>query len=369
MQVFLNQLVYFGFLQSLFLLFVYLVSPKNSENVNGYIVFFIIILTVGLSSRVAYLSGIVENNYRWVVFSEFATLMFGPTVYLFTKSSLYGERFKVQYLYHYLPAVVYNAFVVMFFIWPSDEELQARTDSGEQLRNVMLFVGVGLVYNVTYWYRSVRLFRKFKTKLESEISYVVQSRFFNNFLIAVGGCLLCWFTMYLLSLAGIQLLNKLAWQTVWMSLALIILFIAFYVLRSPELFKIAELSKVKKYSNSRLSHSDLEQLELRLKELMVEKKPYLNAKLLKAELAEMLEVSSPEVARLLNERIGMNFFEYVNYYRVKEFVELAKSEKYTHLTMFGLAQEAGFNSKTTFNKSFKSLMGKSPSEYFKNQTS
>ena len=42
----------------------------------------------------------------------------------------------------------------------------------------------------------------------------------------------------------------------------------------------------------------------------------------------------------------------------------AKTEKAKQLTFFGLAQEAGFNSKTTFNKSFKKLMGASPSVYF-----
>lgn len=369
MQVLLNQLVYFSFLQSLFLLFVYLFSSKSRQNINGYLIFFIIILTVGLSGRIAYLSEVVEDNYRWVVFSEFSTLMFGPTIYLFTKSSLYGERFNIRNLYHYLPALLYNVLVVLFFILPSDDELKSRAASGEQMRNILLFVGFGLAFNITYWLRSVGLFLKFKRRIQSELSYVVRSRFFANFLFAIGCCLLCWTTMYVMSLLGLQVLNRVAWQTVWISIALIILFISFYALRSPELFKITGLTTSKKYSNSRLSQSDLEQLERKLKELMEQKKPYLNARLLKAELAEMLEVSSPEVARLLNERIGMNFFEYVNYYRVKEFVELAKSEKYKNLTLFGLAQEAGFNSKTTFNKSFKSLMGESPSDYFKNQTS
>jgi len=96
---------------------------------------------------------------------------------------------------------------------------------------------------------------------------------------------------------------------------------------------------------------------------MEEKQPYLNNKLLKAELAKMMGVSNPELARLLNERIGMNFFEYVNYFRIKEFIRLAKSEKGKNMTFFGLAQEAGFNSKTTFNKSFKKLMGLTPKEY------
>ena len=83
----------------------------------------------------------------------------------------------------------------------------------------------------------------------------------------------------------------------------------------------------------------------------------------------MLGVNNPEVARLLNEKIGMNFFEYVNYFRIREFIELAKMDRAKNLTFFGIAQEAGFNSKTTFNKSFKKIMGTSPSEYFSQELS
>lgn len=93
-------------------------------------------------------------------------------------------------------------------------------------------------------------------------------------------------------------------------------------------------------------------MKSKLDTIMIDKKPYLNRKLLKSELAALLGVSKLDIARLLNERIGMNFFEFINYHRIKEFIELAKTEAFGHLTLFGIAQEAGFNSKTTFNKAF-----------------
>ncbi|MEM8968932.1 MAG: helix-turn-helix domain-containing protein, partial [Bacteroidota bacterium] len=91
----------------------------------------------------------------------------------------------------------------------------------------------------------------------------------------------------------------------------------------------------------------------------------LNSKLLKSELAAMMSINAPELSRLLNERIGMSFFEYVNYHRIHEFIRLAKSPLIEQKTLLGLAQEAGFQSKSTFNKSFKQIMGCPPSEYLK----
>ncbi len=369
MQSFLNQLVYFGYFQSIFLLCIYLFSAKNRKNINGYVAFFVVVLAIGLSGRVLYISGLFDQEYRLVTFSEFATLLFGPTVYLFTRSSLLNQYFSYKDILHYVPAIFYNIAVTLLIILPSDEVLKTRIESGEQYRIILLLVGVGLLFNITYYILGFHIFLKFKKEIQNEVSYSLKTQFFLNFLIAIGICLFCWFAMYLLSILGYQVLNRATWQVIWLSIACIILFIAFYGMKEPQLFKITPLIMSKKYTQSKLSATDLDRLKLQLEALMQEKKPYLNNKLLKAELAKMLGVSNPEMARLLNENIGMNFFEYVNYYRIKEFVTLATSEKAKNLTFFGLAQEAGFNSKTTFNKSFKKLMGTSPSEYFNNQSS
>ena len=250
------------------------------------------------------------------------------------------------------------------FIFPSNEEIRERYKDGGLFEHVLTFIGFALIFNVAYWVASVRIFTKVNKELGNEFSYVVRTKFFRNFLSAIGICLLVWITFYFISMFGVKTIEIDARNYIWTSIALIILFIAYYSTKEPELFKVKELIEAKKYTQSKLSATDLDTLKTRLDVLMVEKKPYLNRNLLKTDLADMLGVNNPEVARLLNERIGMNFFEYVNYHRIKEFVELAKTEKAKQLTFFGLAQEAGFNSKTTFNKSFKKLMGTSPSEYF-----
>ncbi|MBW1295206.1 AraC family transcriptional regulator [Aquimarina litoralis] len=366
MQSFLNQLVYFGYFQSLFLLFIYIFSPNKRKTINKYIAFLVLVLAIGLTGRVLYISGLFGDNYRWVIFSEFSTLLFGATIYLFTRSSLVNKTFSYKELLHYVPAVFYNIGVTIAFILPSDETLRHRVEIGNQFRITLIFIAIGLVFNIGYWTKSFLIFWRFKKAIQNELSYHVKSRFFLNFLIAIGICLFCWCTMFINWIFDYGLFNRISWQVIWISIALIILFITFYGMKEPDLFKVSSKLIPKKYSQSKLSNNQLDDLKTRLEQLMIERKPYLNRKLLKSELAEMLGVSNPEVARLLNERIGMNFFEYVNYYRIKEFIALSKTEQAKNMTFFGLAQEAGFNSKTTFNKSFKDLMGTTPKEYFSN---
>ena len=363
MQIFVNQLVYFGFFQSLFLLIICLCSPKIRKSINGYIAFLIFLLAIGLSGRIINNSEIFGTDFRFIAFSEFATLFFGATIYLFSRSSLLGKKFEYKDLQHYIPGVVYIMAVLFVFILPSDQVIGERSQSGELQRTITLFMGTALVFNITYWVMSLRLFYAFQKQLKDEFSYSIKSQFFLSFLVAIGLCLLTWVTVYFISIFGDQMAERTARQFIWMGITFIILFIAYYSIREPQLFKLSAFIQPKKYAQSKLSLIDLDSLKIRLEELMEAKKPYLNGKLLKAELAEMLGVSNPEMARLLNEKVGMNFFEYVNYYRIKEFVSLAKTDKAKHLTFFALAQEAGFNSKTTFNKSFKNLMGSSPKEY------
>ncbi|MEP3210199.1 MAG: helix-turn-helix domain-containing protein [Maribacter sp.] len=366
MQSLLNQLVYFGFFQSLLLLFIYGLSPKNRKRINGYMAFFIGIVSFGLVGKVLYTAGIGNYNFRLISLSELSALLFGPTIFLFSRSIVQRKSFTKQDLVHYLPALVYVIFVLVYFVIPNDTVISGRAKTGELMRVIYACHAIGLVVNIAYWLKGWQLLMTFKTEVQNELSYEPQTQFLHNFLIITGICLLVWTGLLLTSFLGFDMLERNARPYIWILLVLIILFITYYGMIAPQVLQLLPVRKqeVKKYTQSKLSATDLDRLKERLDILMIEKKPYLNSKLLKGELAEMLGVNNPELARLLNENIGMNFFEYVNYYRIKEFVALAKTEKAQQLTFFGLAQEAGFHSKTTFNKSFKKLMGSSPSAYF-----
>ncbi len=359
----LPHLVYFAFFQSLFLFAIFTFSKKVRKSVNRYLIVLISVMLIGLSGRA--LMYTFDGYQRFYGLAEYATFLFGATVYLFTKSSLSGNyTFPKRDLIHYIPGVIYAIVVSVYYVFAPQEVVQARFESGELFRAVVLFMGTGLIVNFSYWYAACKLFLARRDKLNEEASFSIKTGFFQRFLIAVGACLFCWLCIYIIGIVGESWLERSVRPFIWLTLGFLVLFIAYYSMKEPTLFKVVERIPMTKYAQSKLSEQELDQLEKRLDQLMKGKKPYLNRGLMKADLAEMLGVNKPEVARLLNEKIGMNFFEYVNYFRIKEFIEIAKSDRADHLTFFGIAQEAGFNSKTTFNKSFKKIMGTSPREYF-----
>lgn len=98
---------------------------------------------------------------------------------------------------------------------------------------------------------------------------------------------------------------------------------------------------------------------------LLTEKPYLNPSLSLRDMANQVEIHPNQLSWLLNENLGKKFNEFINYYRLDHFKELAKQPENSNITILGLAYESGFNSKTVFNTFFKKELGITPVEYLK----
>ena len=61
----------------------------------------------------------------------------------------------------------------------------------------------------------------------------------------------------------------------------------------------------------------------------------------------------------------MSFYDFVNEYRVKEASKRLLDPAYREYTILAIALDAGFHSKTSFNRMFKKVTGLTPSQYIK----
>ncbi|MFZ2286817.1 MAG: helix-turn-helix transcriptional regulator [Bacteroidales bacterium] len=92
-------------------------------------------------------------------------------------------------------------------------------------------------------------------------------------------------------------------------------------------------------------------------------RPYLNPELTLSQLAGELGISSHILSQVMNEKLGINFFDLINDYRVESFKEKIVDPKYVNFSLPGIALECGFNSKSAFNRIFKLKTGLTPSQY------
>jgi AraC-like DNA-binding protein/NADH:ubiquinone oxidoreductase subunit 3 (subunit A) len=124
-----------------------------------------------------------------------------------------------------------------------------------------------------------------------------------------------------------------------------------------------EESETKKYQRSGLRKEDVADFVNKIRKFMVIEKPYLNRELTIYNLSDQLKISRHILSEVINEHMGMNFYNLVNEYRVNEVKERMKSDAMKHLTILAIAYDSGFNSKSSFNTIFKEKTGQTPSEY------
>lgn len=118
-----------------------------------------------------------------------------------------------------------------------------------------------------------------------------------------------------------------------------------------------------KYEKSGLTETQAQQYITALQRLMTVEKLYLNADLSLADLASRLNTSKHHITEVLNVQLKKNFFLFVNEYRTREAQSKIANGEAENLFM--LAHSCGFNSKTTFIKYFKKIVGMTPSQYRK----
>jgi len=120
-----------------------------------------------------------------------------------------------------------------------------------------------------------------------------------------------------------------------------------------------------KYEKSGLTKEKADEFYQKLIQLMEEEKIFKQNKLTLGELAEMISISSHNLSEVINTKTGMNFFDFINQYRIEEVKnEIIKPEN-DNLTLLAIAMDAGFNSKSSFNTLFKKYENITPTEYRK----
>lgn len=80
-------------------------------------------------------------------------------------------------------------------------------------------------------------------------------------------------------------------------------------------------------------------------------------------LAEKLNIHPHELSRIINGTFGKNFNDFVNEYRILEVTQKMQDPGFDRLTVLGIAFDSGFNAKSTFNRTFREITGKSPAAY------
>ena len=120
-----------------------------------------------------------------------------------------------------------------------------------------------------------------------------------------------------------------------------------------------------KYSTTSISDERMEKALAELSALIEVEKVYLDPDLTLQKLAKQLKIHYNHLSRIINERFGVSFKNYINQHRIEEAKSRLADPAESNRNVTDIMYDAGFYSKSTFNTAFRKFTGMSPSEYRK----
>jgi len=361
---------------------------ERHRRTNRILSFLIIALAITFLARIgAFDRDIFQRYPKIILLPDLIYFTYGPLFWLYLRSLTPNAPYRWRWFWHFLPL----ALVFLFYL---PQIFKTNFDFITQVVNLQLrpifnsVAAVGLLFSIFYWLRSRLFLQQLNTNYAADglpILSFLRTVFYIHTL-----CLIVWLSTYLVGAAGLWLgfnwtpITELMTDATWIILAIGAYTMGYYAMRQPQIFRSAQLNlpepaptptievtassvavplSIPGSSSSAVTSAED---EFRLLEaLMEEQRPYLNPGLSLGELADLAKTPSHHLSKLINDQFGKNFFDYINSHRIKSFQERIEKGDHHERTILSLALEAGFNSKTAFNRAFKKQTGLTPREYLR----
>lgn len=190
-----------------------------------------------------------------------------------------------------------------------------------------------------------------------------------SWLIKGGACMLVCLTIFLLAFTDETYLSDSVYYFISISVwvYLYVLTLRHKVVDTPPLsiFTLPVVAAANQPADA--TRSDLyEHIRTRLHVLMEQEKAFLNPKLTLQDVARDVGTNRTYLSEFLNNELEVSFYEYVNRWRVKEACIIIEKMTQDKSSVQNVAGLAGFNSVSTFNRSFLKEKGMTPTQYFRN---
>jgi AraC-like DNA-binding protein len=319
----------------------------------------------------------------WLIF------LVGPFLWMYVQRlTMHADPGFRRGLLHCIPAFLCLLVLTAFYVLPQEQKqsivAQEIAAGGSKLELPLIVAATQLLI---YWGACLRTLWRFAAELRAQFSSLEKRTFaWLKWMLGVN------FGMWLLWILGLSL--QTAWA-IWLDrLAIPIGFylLAFLGMRQPAVFvgrsaivvPVPESSggtelpeprnaagmgaqradsQAPRYARSGLDKERVPEFLARLEELVKTEKPWLENDLTLTQLSERLGISTHHLSQLLNDEIGMTFFDYINRLRVQEVQRCLADPAYRSQTILDIALASGFNSKAAFNAAFRLHAGMTPSEF------
>ena len=357
-----------GIFQGAFLSLIINTKYKRKTS-NTLLSILLLILVINLSDYLILHSDLYRKFPHFGLTGQPLLFLIGP-VYYFYISSLINSSFRIRlrHFWHLLPIFVPLIYLLTFYTTPTSEKITLLSNiinnQRPKLSAAIVFgMAIHTLQTVMYIFFANRKLIQSKNQPSSKMSSKVFVRL-RSFSVYFS---VYWILIFitLIWLSSTNRLFREADYIIMLLTSFSINFLAFLAIGKVEVFDSIVVGGKEKYSKSILSDEKIKLLTKQLIDFIEKEKPYLNSSLRLSDLAKALSLSNNVLSQVLSVGLQKTFHELINEYRFAEMKSKLTNEDYAHLTIYGIAQESGFNNKHTYSKVFKDFTGMTPSAYLK----
>lgn len=341
-----------------------LILKRENKRANPYLAMLAFLLSLWLGDTFFRLAGIYQQAPGLYFLPIYFSWGFGALIYFYTLQ-LTSRDFRLSgpSLLHFLPPVLQG----LFYIFLRFKDYGFRREFWLEVHRPFTYdleLGLSFALLLIYLIMSRRQMIRYRKQIENSFSELsrITLRWLNQLHMALFVLSLFWL---------LETLARLVWNFYFLSpfsaitIGLLILLIAIGGILQRDLsFATAGISSQGSVQDQRDSEIEPKELE-RIQEILAEQELFLIPDLSLKDFSEKVGLSARETSRLINSGLNMSFVDFINASRIRRFKDLAQGQNLQQLSLLGLAYESGFNSKSTFNRVFKKMEGKSPSVYLK----
>ncbi|UII81332.1 helix-turn-helix domain-containing protein [Flagellimonas sp. CMM7] len=340
-----------------------LLEKKENRFANRFL--FLSLICMCLTFTPYMLDPSIWDTYKWLAWMPFSlSYWIGPSFYFYVRTLTNPSfLFTKRQLWHFSPLVLNYVHSIYHAIFPG-----SRTPWYWFHFVTELFESAAILSILIYMILSFKLVKKYQRQLLNNVSTITKINLQwvkkTILVIVISFVLISIFLFISSGISGKEFFYQ--WDEYRSAILLLYSCVLYWL--SIRGYQQAQTIKISKPSDSIENLPDKESTKIidQLHTAMVNQKLFRNPELSLASLSKSISVSERTISEVLNGNLNKNFYQFVNEYRVMDVQGKLKDPKNSHLKILSLAFDAGFNSKATFNRLFKTYTGLTP-KGFKSQ--
>lgn len=349
-----------------------LLSKKGKNTSDLYLVAYLLLLTLHL----AYYFFMFFNNEAVPtvlgILGFSLVILHTPIFFLYVRSLAIDRQISAKTIVlHTLPYLIYNAILIGAYFMGVLELQPYKGFLGITSTDYPIFYQGGQVLaivTVAYLTWGFYLLRTFRTNVNQRLSNLVSYKWLSFLVVSfLFYFILIYLVIYIASVGGFITIDTVFYYVSFIIMAYVFI-LGFFGIRYASLFADETTSVLtqkteSKYAKSGLTTETIQEIQEKLSNAMMTEQKFLNPDITLTSLSAELDLASTYVSQVINQQFKLNFYDFVNQYRVEEVKRRLTAPEHSHLSVLGIALDCGFKSKSSFNKSFKKHTGKTPSDF------